>query len=156
MKALTLLFIYVSVSGHTFSQPDAATSILPGAERMNVYLPLLKGKRIGIFANQTSTVGTAHLVDTLRKSGIDIKVIFGPEHGFRGKASAGEKVGNYTDETTGIPVISLYGSKKRPTAQELKEVDLLVFDIQDVGVRFIRLYPPSKNLWKLLLNMESP
>ncbi len=136
MKALTLLLIYVSVSGHTFSQPDAATRILPGAERMNVYLPLLKGKRIGIFANQTSTVGTAHLVDTLRKSGIDIKVIFGPEHGFRGKASAGEKVGNYTDETTGIPVISLYGSKKRPTAQELKEVDLLVFDIQDVGVRF--------------------
>jgi len=110
--------------------------IIPGAERINVYLPLIKGKRVGIFANQTSIVGTSHLVDTLRSLGVDIKVIFGPEHGFRGTADAGEKIGNYIDQKTGIPVISLYGSKRRPSAEDVKEVDILVFDIQDVGVRF--------------------
>jgi uncharacterized protein YbbC (DUF1343 family) len=110
--------------------------ILAGAERLNVYLPLLKGKRVGIFANQTSIVGTSHLVDTLKKSGITIRVIFGPEHGFRGTADAGEKIGNYTDAKTGIPVVSLYGAKRRPSEEDLMDVDILVFDIQDVGVRF--------------------
>ena len=110
--------------------------ILTGAERLSVYLPLIKGKKVGIFANQTSIVGNSHLVDTLRKLGVNIKVIFGPEHGFRGTASAGEKIGNYTDEKTGIPVVSLYGSKRRPSADDLKDIDLLIFDIQDVGVRF--------------------
>jgi uncharacterized protein YbbC (DUF1343 family) len=111
-------------------------NIIPAAERINVYLPLIKGKRIGIFANQTSTVGNTHLVDTLRKLGVDIKVIFGPEHGFRGTADAGEKVGNNIDSKTGIPVISLYGSKRKPSAEDVKNVDILIFDIQDVGVRF--------------------
>ncbi len=110
--------------------------ILAGADRINVYLPLIKGKTVGIFANQTSMVGNTHLVDTLMKLGVDIKVIFGPEHGFRGTADAGEKVGNYTDEKTSIPVVSLYGSKRRPSAEDVKGVDLLLFDIQDVGVRF--------------------
>ena len=91
---------------------------------------------MGIFANQTSMVGNTHLVDTLMKLGVDIKVIFGPEHGFRGTADAGEKVGNYIDEKTGIPVVSLYGSKRRPSAEDVKEVDVLIFDIQDVGIRF--------------------
>lgn len=113
-----------------------APKILAGAERISVYLPLIKGKKIGIFANQTSTVGNTHLVDTLRKLGVDIRVIFGPEHGFRGTADAGEKIGNYTDAQTGIPVVSLYGSKRRPSAEDVKDVDILVFDIQDVGVRF--------------------
>src|SRR5213592_817385 len=115
---------------------DPQSAIIPGAERINVYLPFLKGKKIGIFANQTSMVGDTHLVDTLRKLGVDIKVIFGPEHGFRGTASAGEKIGNYTDEKTGIPVVSLYGSKRKPSGEDLKKVDVLIFDIQDVGVRF--------------------
>lgn len=110
--------------------------IIPGAERVDVYLPLIKGKRVGIFANQTSMVGNTHLVDTLRKLGVNIKVIFGPEHGFRGTADAGEKVGNYMDEKTGIPVVSLYGPKRRPSADDLKDVDIMIFDIQDVGVRF--------------------
>jgi uncharacterized protein YbbC (DUF1343 family) len=110
--------------------------ILVGAERLNVYLPLLKGKRVGIFANQTSMVGASHLVDTLKKSGVAISVIFGPEHGFRGTADAGEKIGNYEDEKTGIPVVSLYGAKRRPSEEDLRDVDILVFDIQDVGVRF--------------------
>ena len=115
---------------------SAADNIQPAAERMPVYLPLLKGKKVGVFANQTSTVGNSHLVDTLQKAGVTITVIFGPEHGFRGTADAGEKVGNYTDSRTGIPVVSLYGTKRRPSADDLKNVDVLLFDIQDVGVRF--------------------
>ena len=116
--------------------PNLNKPIRAGAERLSVYLPLLKGKTVGIFANQTSMVGSTHLVDTLQKSGVNIKVIFGPEHGFRGTADAGEKVGNYIDKQTGIQVVSLYGSKRRPSAEDVKDVDVLIFDIQDAGVRF--------------------
>lgn len=110
--------------------------ILPAAERFDRYLPLLKGKSVAIFANQTSVAGNRHIVDALRSNGINIKKIFSPEHGFRGTADAGEKVGNYTDAQTGIPVVSLYGSKRKPGAEDVKDIDMLVFDIQDVGVRF--------------------
>ena len=110
--------------------------IITGAERMDVYLPLLKGKTVGIFANQTSKVGKTHLVDTLLKSGIKVVKIFGPEHGFRGDADAGEHVGDMPDKKTGIPVISLYGDHKKPTSADFIGVDVLLFDIQDVGVRF--------------------
>ncbi|PHX73990.1 MAG: hypothetical protein CK547_05620 [Chitinophagaceae bacterium] len=113
-----------------------AQPVLPGASNLPQYLPMLKGKQVAVFANQTSTLGQTHLVDTLLSRGIIIKVIFGPEHGFRGTADAGEKVGNYVDEKTGIPVISLYGSKRRPSPQDLEGVDVVLFDIQDVGVRF--------------------
>ncbi len=112
------------------------TGIQTGAENMKQYLSLLKGKGVAIFANQTSIVGNKHLVDTLRKLGVNIKVIFAPEHGFRGTADAGEKIGNYTDQQTGIPVVSLYGSKRRPSKEDLTGVDVMLFDIQDVGVRF--------------------
>ena len=142
MKDCIFLFL-ISISCSTlFAQNPAIKPvndkepILAGAERMQVYLPLLKGKKVGVFANQTSMVGQTHLVDTLKKSGIDIRVIFGPEHGFRGTADAGEKLGNYTDSQTKIPVVSLYGTKRRPSAEDLKDVDILLFDIQDVGVRF--------------------
>lgn len=111
-------------------------SPIPGAERIPVYLPLIKGKKLAVFANQTSMVGKRHLVDTLLALGVDIRVIFGPEHGFRGTADAGEKVGNYTDKATGIPVVSLYGSKRRPSAEDLRDAEIMLFDIQDVGVRF--------------------
>ncbi len=111
-------------------------AILPGAYRISVYLPLLKGKKIGVFANNTSTVGNTHLVDTLKKLGVNIVKIFAPEHGFRGNADAGAGVGNDTDKQTGIPIISLYGKKLKPTADDIKDVDILLFDIQDVGVRF--------------------
>jgi uncharacterized protein YbbC (DUF1343 family) len=138
MKQL-LLFLLMTPALVSFSQkttPNTSGPILAGAERLSVYLPLLKGKNVGIFANHNSTVGSSHLVDTLKKSGVSIKVIFGPEHGFRGTADAGEKIGNYIDEQTGIPVVSLYGSKRRPSEEDLKDVDIMVFDIQDVGVRF--------------------
>ncbi len=107
-----------------------------GAENMKEYLSLLKGKSVAVFANQTSTVGKLHLVDTLLKLGVNIKVIFGPEHGFRGTADAGEQVGNYTDQQTGVPVVSLYGSKHKPSKEDLAGIDIMIFDIQDVGVRF--------------------
>ena len=117
-------------------KPSHLVTIKPGAERMEVYLPLLKGKSVAVFANQTSMVKNLYLVDTLIKSGIKITKIFGPEHGFRGNAAAGEHVENGLDTKTGIPVISLYGDHKKPTAADFKDVDVLVFDIQDVGVRF--------------------
>lgn len=110
--------------------------IQPGAEQLKNYLDLLLGKRVAVFANQTSVIGPSHLVDSLQKLGVDIRVIFGPEHGFRGDADAGEKVGNYIDKRTGIPVISLYGAKRRPDEKDLQDIDVMIFDIQDVGVRF--------------------
>jgi uncharacterized protein YbbC (DUF1343 family) len=115
---------------------SAEKKILPGAFQTAEYVPMLKGKRVGVFANHTATVGNIHLVDTLKKLGIKITKIFGPEHGFRGTADAGEKVDNYIDKQTGIPVISLYGKKRKPSAEDLVDVDVMLFDIQDVGVRF--------------------
>ena len=111
-------------------------SIIPGAERMEIYLPLLKGKSVAIFANQTSIVKNTNLVDTLIKRGIKVVKIFGPEHGFRGTADAGEEVNNAVDKKTGVPIVSLYGDHKKPTAADLKGINVLLFDIQDVGVRF--------------------
>jgi uncharacterized protein YbbC (DUF1343 family) len=128
------LFLYTHPQ--TINKPIKGTRIVPGAERMEVYLPLLKGKTVAIFANQTSRVNNTHLVDTLVKRGIKIVKIFGPEHGFRGTAGAGEDINNAVDKNTGIPVISLYGDHKKPTAEDLKGVDILVFDIQDIGTRF--------------------
>lgn len=111
-------------------------TILPGACQTRQYLPLLQGKRVGVFANNTATIGNTHLVDSLKKLGVNITKIFGPEHGFRGTAGAGEKVDTYTDSLTGIPVVSLYGKKRKPSKEDLADVDVLLFDIQDVGVRF--------------------
>lgn len=112
--------------------------IVTGAERISAYLPILKNKTIGMIVNQTSIVGKrqTHLVDTLRSLGVNIKVIFAPEHGFRGKADAGEKVDNTVDSKTGIPIVSIYGKKHKPDSADLAGVDLILFDIQDVGVRF--------------------
>ena len=140
---ISLLFLLtISAQPTNAQQKNAAVkssnlvTIKPGAERMEVYLPLLKGKSVAVFANQTSMVKNSHLVDTLIKSGIKVTRIFGPEHGFRGNAGAGEHVENGLDTKTGIPVISLYGDHKKPTAADFKDIDVLVFDIQDVGVRF--------------------
>jgi uncharacterized protein YbbC (DUF1343 family) len=96
----------------------------------------LKGKNVAVFANQTSTVGDTHLVDVLKKAGVHVSVIFGPEHGFRGTAEAGGTVESGRDKATGIPVVSLYGKKRKPSKEDLNGVDVMLFDIQDVGVRF--------------------
>ena len=113
-----------------------AQQAVPGAERLSAYLPLLKGKQVAVFANQTSKIGDRHLVDVLMENKVQVNVIFGPEHGFRGEADAGAKVANYIDQKTGIKVVSLYGQKTKPSAEDLLDVDIMLFDIQDVGVRF--------------------
>ena len=107
-----------------------------GASRINEYLPLIKDKGIGLVVNQTSTIGNTHLVDSLLALNVNIKGIFAPEHGFRGTADAGEKVEDGKDSKTGIPVISIYGKTKKPSKDMLAGIDLIIFDIQDVGARF--------------------
>lgn len=131
-------------------------NVFTGAERLNVYLPFLKDKKVGVFANQTSLVGQAHLIDTLKKLGINVTLIFGPEHGFRGTADAGEKVNTGIDPQTGIPVISLYGEKKKPDQQDLEKVDVLIFDIQDVGCRFYTYINSMQDFLEAALENHKP
>lgn len=107
-----------------------------GAEQLSLYLPDLKDKNIGIVANQTSQINGTSLIDTLLHYNISIQSIFSPEHGFRGTADAGESVKNGKDTKTGISVISLYGNNRKPQANQLKGIDLMIFDLQDVGARF--------------------
>ena len=107
-----------------------------GAERIEAYISKLQGKKVGIVGNQSSKVGKVHLLDTLLKRGVNIVKLFSPEHGFRGKADAGEKVKSGVDTKTGLSIISLYGSNKKPSAGALSGIDILIFDIQDVGARF--------------------
>ena len=113
-----------------------AQNLVLGAERTNIYLPLLKNKKIAIVGNQTSMIANTHLVDSLLSLKVNVVKVFSPEHGFRGKADAGTKVEDETDEKTGLPIISLYGKNKKPTTEQLKGIELLLFDIQDVGARF--------------------
>lgn len=110
--------------------------IAVGAERSEEYLPLLYDKKIALVANQSSRKDTSHLVDFLLESDIDVIKVFSPEHGFRGEADAGEKVNSEMDAKTGLPIVSLYGKHKKPTSNDLSNVDAIVFDLQDVGVRF--------------------
>ena len=107
-----------------------------GAERLEKYLPLLKNKRVGLVVNQTSRVGQAYLVDTLRARGVNVTAIFAPEHGFRGEAADGATIKDGRDARSGVAVRSVYGKTKKPTPEMLADVDVLVFDIQDVGARF--------------------
>jgi uncharacterized protein YbbC (DUF1343 family) len=110
---------------------------LTGAAQPKLYLPLLQGKKVGVVSNQTSILQEQqHLVDFLLENDIDVVKVFVPEHGFRGTADAGEKVASGTDAKTGLPIVSLYGNNKKPTAAQLADLDLLLFDLQDVGVRF--------------------
>lgn len=124
---------------HPQPDPEPVTQEPPvvcGAERLKEYLPLLQGQRVGLIVNHSALCGRRHLVDTLLKLGVQVKKIFGPEHGFRGNAPAGKKVESFRDSITGLPVISLYGNRKKTIPEDLKELDVLVFDIQDVGARF--------------------
>ncbi len=115
---------------------EKKADIKTGAEQMPIYLSQLQGKTIALMVNQTSQVGDQHLVDTLMALGVKVKHIFAPEHGFRGEADAGAIIKDDEDVATGLPVISLYGKKKQPGKNELDGIDLVIFDIQDVGVRF--------------------
>ncbi len=121
------------------TQPTTLPVAVPlktGAAQTELYLPLLQGKRVGLVVNQTSTIGSTHLADTLLSHGIKIVSIFAPEHGFRGDADAGAHIKNGKDPKTGLPIISLYGSNVKPTPAQMKDLDIVVFDVQDVGTRF--------------------
>jgi len=138
---LIILFLFLvnaaksqDVLGTKF--PTRSKKIVVGAERVTEYLPIIKDKTIAIVANQTSLIGKTHLVDSLLKLKQNIKLVFAPEHGFRGTADAGEHLSNNTDKTTGLPIISLYGDKNKPSKEDLNDIDIVIFDIQDVGVRY--------------------
>lgn len=133
---LSIMLIFFLVPFQLSAQPSP---ILPGAERPELYLELLKGKSVGIVANQTSILpqeGNKHVVDYLLEQGVSVKKVFVPEHGFRGDVDAGAKVNSSVDSKTGLPIVSLYGNNKKPTAQQISDLDLIIFDLQDVGVRF--------------------
>jgi len=133
---LGILLIMTLGLASCMSQQSAQDDILPAASRTRLYMPRLQGQQVAVVANHTALVDGVHLVDTLLSRGIRVTKIFSPEHGFRGEGEAGELIGDDTDSTTGLPVISLYGSNKKPELKELEDVDVVVFDIQDVGVRF--------------------
>ncbi|MBW8332820.1 MAG: DUF1343 domain-containing protein [Prolixibacteraceae bacterium] len=135
---LTFVFaVFISCGNTPEKQSNAESqSIKTGAEQTEKYVSLLKDKRVAIVANQTSVIGRTSLVDSLKSLGVNIVKIFGPEHGFRGTASAGAVVSDSIDAKTGIPEISLYGKKSKPSKEDLANVDLVIFDIQDVGARF--------------------
>lgn len=132
MKRLLFWVLLVSMSVCVLAQSQIRT----GAECTERYLPLLEGKRVAVCGNQTSRVGETHLVDTLMRSGVKMVKIFCPEHGFRGKAEAGAHIASTVDPQTHLPIISLYGKNKKPQAAQLQDVDVILFDLQDVGCRF--------------------
>lgn len=134
---LLICLIFLGVFNQYYSQVHPGDDFKTGADQPALYLPLLKGKTVGVVTNQTGLMSDrTHVVDFLVKKGVKIKSIFAPEHGFRGDADAGEKVKNGVDIKTGIPIVSLYANNKKPSPEQLKGIDVIVFDIQDVGVRF--------------------
>ena len=140
-KSTYLFILFISAVTVSFAQKSSPLSkIYTGADQTQLYLSKLKGKNIAIVANQTSVIykgnNYTHIVDSLVSLKINIHKVFAPEHGFRGDADAGESVADGIDKKTEIPIISLYGKNKKPTKEQLKGIDLMVFDIQDVGVRF--------------------
>jgi len=127
-----ILLIFISYHGAN----QSVSEIEMGAERYGEYLPILKNRDVGLLVNHTSFIGNKHLLDVLLSKKVKVSAIFAPEHGFRGEADAGAVIKDGIDSKTGIPVISLYGSNKKPTAEQMKRLDIVIFDIQDVGARF--------------------
>ncbi len=175
MKHQLLCFqtgIILAICGYLFAQDQMPTNdtgnpfsagIITGAEQTERYLPLLDNKRVALMANPTTIIGEQHLVDSLLHRSVNIVKIFGPEHGFRGAASAGVSVGDETDPATGIPIISLYGKKKKPSQADLANVDIVIYDLQDVGCRFytninalVRLMEACQENQKKLIILDRP
>ncbi len=136
MKRIFLTFSALILIAFSTACDGLKETPVPGANQIDQYKNLIEGKAVAIVANQTSMAGNIHLVDFLLKSGISIKVIFAPEHGFRDLADAGERIENGKDPETGIRLTSLYGGHLKPTPDDLRGIDVVIFDIQDVGVRF--------------------
>ncbi|MEZ5105392.1 MAG: DUF1343 domain-containing protein [Draconibacterium sp.] len=133
MKLFRLVILLISAG---FSVVGQGSKIITGAEQFESYLPLIEGKNVGLVVNHTSMLNQVHLVDFLLDRDVDVVAIFAPEHGFRGEAAAGEEIKDGVDKKTGIKVVSLYGENKKPAPSQLKNIDVLIFDIQDVGCRF--------------------
>lgn len=150
-------FIGISCKGRT---PDATTNepakIITGAEQFDQYLPLLEGKTVGMMGNQTSAIDGKHLVDVLLEKGVDLKFAFAPEHGFRGDIERGEKVNNDVDAQTGLPLYSLYGKHGNNPDSIVASVDVMVFDIQDVGARFYTYIASMHRVMQLCANNNKP
>lgn len=160
---LSIIICCACASHKNIPTEPGNSSIKTGAEQTEKYLPYLQGKRVAMMANQTTIIGKRHLVDSLKSLGVNIVKVFGPEHGFRGQASAGDHVADETDKATGIPIISLYGKKNKPTKQDLADVDLVIYDLQDVGCRFYtninalsRLMEACQENGKELLILDRP
>lgn len=140
MATIWLKIVLLILGGNIFTQeteePTYDEDIVVGAERFSAYEHLLSNKRVAIVGNQSSLVDETHLLDTLLSKGVNVVKVFTPEHGFRGNADAGAWVKSDTDEKTGVPLVSMYGKDKKPSAEALKDVDVIIFDIQDVGARF--------------------
>ncbi|QNL48673.1 DUF1343 domain-containing protein [Olivibacter sp. SDN3] len=137
IKLFIVLFLSILVSPLQNScEANNGDGIVTGADQVETYLPLLKWKRVGMVVNQTSIIGNQLSIDSLHALGVDIRFVFGPEHGFRANASNGAEVDDEIDKKTGIPIISLYGKNRKPSKAALDSIDVMVFDIQDVGCRF--------------------
>jgi uncharacterized protein YbbC (DUF1343 family) len=132
-----LVFVFSACyAQHRHPELTDFNHIVTGDQQTGIYFPMLKGKTVAVVANQSAIIGKTHLVDTLLSSGIKVVRIFSPEHGFRGNKSAGAHINSGMDTETGLPIVSLYGKHRKPSAEDLKGVDVVVFDLQDVGTRF--------------------
>ena len=155
MKKSIILFFFIA--GFTFSMAQQqGDQIHTGAEQTEKYFPTLSGKRIAVVANPTSQIAGIPLVDSLLHAGIHVVKVFGPEHGFRGNASNGATVSDSNDPLTGLPIISLYGKKSMPSKEDLQDVDLIVFDIQDVGARFFTYIITLQRVMQSCANFNKP
>lgn len=132
------------------------TALRTGADQTEKYLPLLLGKRVGIVANQTSVIEKTSLIDSLLSLGVQVKKVFGPEHGFRGNASNGAAVNDERDARTGLPIISLYGANQKPSPAQLADIDLMVFDIQDVGCRYYTIINTLEYIMEACAENDKP
>ncbi len=133
---IALFSISCSTNKNSLSNSASKTGILTGADQVSTYLPILKGKKVGMLVNTTSIIGNKSIVDSLQSLGINIQRIFGPEHGFRANASNGAHVADEIDAKTGIKIVSLYGTRRKPSKEDMDAIDIMIFDIQDVGCRF--------------------
>ena len=138
LTGILLCFFFAATPLMQASEHNHTQSLRLGADRMEALIPLLNDKQVGLVVNQTSVLGDGytHLLDTLLAEGIQVKKVFAPEHGFRGTGDAGEEIDDSRDRKTDIPIVSIYGKQKKPSKEQLDELDVIVFDIQDVGARF--------------------
>ncbi|MFO7655984.1 MAG: DUF1343 domain-containing protein [Bacteroidales bacterium] len=138
MRKFTLFFllVFAIVMAECSEKNSGEPVIQTGAERINNYLHLLKGKNTGMVVNQSSVIGKTHLLDTLLKLGVNVHTVFSPEHGFTGIGDPGEMICDENDKTSGVNIVSLYSTKKKPSVSDLSGIEVMLFDIQDVGVRF--------------------